>query len=657
MRTAIYESLLLIPLLPLLGATLLTFFGPKMDKSTVSVVALGSVLGSFLVTVSSFWVFTKAGVPLEHVLWRWISVGRFQFDLALGFDQLSGLLMLVVTGVGFLIHLYSTEYMHDEPAYWRYFAYLNFFIFAMSVLVLGRSLPVMFIGWEGVGLASYLLIGFWYTDNDKASAGKKAFVTNRVGDFGFLIGTLTLIGLFGTADFLELKDAALAIKDPSAVLKAGIFAGYPISGVLTFACISLFVGACGKSAQLPLFVWLPDAMAGPTPVSALIHAATMVTSGVYLVCRLGFLYDLAPIAGTVVAIVGAATALFAATIGTAQNDIKKVLAYSTVSQLGYMFLAAGLGAYGMAFFHVITHAFFKACLFLGSGAVIHSLHGEQDLRKMGGLKKEIPVVYWTFLISTLALAGVAPLSGFFSKDGILGYAFHEKFPLWIVGFLGAGLTALYMSRLVCLAFYGELRAKDEHGHHVHVHAPGAAINAPLVILAVLAAIAGVLNLPHPIGHFFGEHASAWLDHFIAPVTVSKVLHLSESTEWGLMAASVTWALLGLGIGYAIFKNGPSAAMEKLTRTGAGKLTHALLYGKWFVDEIYGVLVIGPLRMIASLFSVVVDPWLIDGLGVRGSGYAVVGVGKLLSKLQTGNVQSYAGALVLAVAAFILWVLQ
>lgn len=656
MRTAIYESLLLIPLLPLLGATVLTFLGAKLDKAVVSAIALGSVLGSFLITVTSFWVFLRAGAPLEQTLWTWMGVGRFRFDLTLGFDQLSGALMLVVTGVGFLIHLYSTEYMHDDPAYWRYFAYLNFFIFAMSVLVLGRSLPVMFIGWEGVGLASYLLIGFWYTDNDKASAGKKAFITNRIGDFGFIIGTLTLIGLFGTADFHELKEAAAAIKDPNALLKLGIFSGYSIVGVITFACLALFVGATGKSAQLPLYVWLPDAMAGPTPVSALIHAATMVTSGVYMVCRLGFLFDLAPLAGSVVAVVGAATALFAATIGLAQNDIKKVLAYSTVSQLGYMFLAAGLGAYGMAFFHVVTHAFFKACLFLGSGAVIHALHGEQDMRKMGGLKKELPAVYWTFALSTLALAGVAPLSGFFSKDGILGYAFQERLPLWVMGFLGAGLTALYMSRLVCLTFYGELRAKDEHGHPVHVHAPGWAIKVPLILLAGLAVVGGVLNLPHPVAHLF--HAkSSWLDAFLEPVTKSAALHLPESTEWGLMAASVAWALFGLAIGFALYKNGPSAALERLTKDGGGKLLHHMVYGKWFIDEVYKVLVIGPLRMIASLCSVVIDPWLIDGAAVRGPGYGVLGIGKLISKLQTGNVQSYAGFLVVAVGAFILWALK
>ena len=343
---------------------------------------LTACFGSFAISVVSVMLFLREGRPLEYELWTWMDVGRYNVGLTLGLDQLSSVLILVVTGVGFLIHLYSTEYMHDDPAYWRFFAYLNLFIFAMTVLVLGRSLPVMFIGWEGVGLASYLLIGFWYTDAAKAVAGQKAFIVNRIGDFGFLVGIFTLFAVFGTADFHELRAAASATSS-EVILSSGIFAGYSVSGIITFACLSLFVGACGKSAQIPLFVWLPDAMAGPTPVSALIHAATMVTAGVYMVCRLFFLFDMAPAALEVVAWIGGLTALFAATIGLAQNDIKKVLAYSTVSQLGYMFLAAGLGAYSIAIFHLITHAFFKACLFLGSGSVIHAMHGEQDMRPHG----------------------------------------------------------------------------------------------------------------------------------------------------------------------------------------------------------------------------------------------------------------------------------
>jgi NADH-quinone oxidoreductase subunit L len=659
METAIFSPLLLIPLLPLLGAATLTFFGYRMSRMAVHMVALGACFGAFAISATSAFVFVKGGqVPLEYELWTWMAVGRYSFPLNLGMDQLSATMILVVTGVGFLIHVFSAEYMGHDPAYARYFAYLNFFIFAMSTLVLGRSMPVMFIGWEGVGLASYLLIGFWYTDPEKASAGKKAFITNRVGDFGFLLGLFTLVGLFGTADFDELRTAAEAVKDPATtVLGIGMFKGYTVQAVVTFACLALFLGATGKSAQIPLYVWLPDAMAGPTPVSALIHAATMVTAGVYMVCRLFFLFDMAPVAQDVVAWVGGLTALFAATIGLAQNDIKKVLAYSTVSQLGYMFLAAGLGGYGAAIFHVVTHAFFKACLFLGSGAVIHAMHEEQDMRRMGGLKKEIPAVFYTFGISTLALAGIAPLSGFFSKDGILAYAFQEKFPLWVLGFLAAGLTALYMARLVSLTFFGELRAKDEHGHHIHVHAPGPVMTWPLIVLALLAAVAGFANLPHPIGHLFGEHASLWFEHMLAPASASKALHLSAGLEWGLMAASVAWAATGLAVGYMIFKDGPSAKMEALTKAGAGKVAHALLYGKWFVDEIYQKVIIKPLQIFATILAVLVDPFVVDGVLVKVSGHAVRGAGAALTKIQTGNVQAYALVLVVSVAAAILWALK
>jgi len=655
MDTAIFSPLLMIPLLPLLGATVLLFLGYRMSKQAVNMVALGACFGAFALSVVSVITFVKTGTPLEFELWTWMATGRFSFPLNLGMDHLSATMILVVTGVGFLIHIFSTEYMSHDPAYARFFAYLNLFIFAMSTLVLGRSLPVMFIGWEGVGLASYLLIGFWYTDPEKASAGKKAFITNRVGDFGFLIGTFTIVGLFGTADFNELRTAAEAIRDPAAMLSTGIFAGYSIQSVLTFACLAFFVGAAGKSAQIPLYVWLPDAMAGPTPVSALIHAATMVTAGVYMVCRLFFFYDLAPFAGTVVAYIGGATALFAATIGLAQNDIKKVLAYSTVSQLGYMFLAAGLGGYGAAIFHVATHAFFKACLFLGSGAIIHALHEEQDMRRMGGLKKKLPVVYITFGLSTLALCGIFPMSGFFSKDGILAYAWQEEPALWVMGFLGAGLTALYMSRLFCLTFFGELRGKDHDGNPIHVHKPGWGMKAPLVVLALLATVAGAFNMPHVLGHFFGEHASLWFEHMLMPATASKALTLTGSTEAILMVVSVAWALGGLVLGYVIFKDGPSAKMEQLTKAGAGKMAHTLLYGKWFVDEIYQKLIIGPLRGISTIFAVLIDPFVVDGLLVKVTGHAVRGAGNVLSKVQTGNVQAYAMVLVVSVATIILWV--
>ncbi len=660
-----YSLLYLIPLLPLMGAAVLTLFGSRLERGLITVVALSTVAGAFVVTVVATWTSYRLAIgvdnlmlmPLENHLWSWIAVGRYRFDMALGLDSLSAVLMLVVTGVGFLIHLYSVGYMHDDPAYWRFFACLNFFIFAMSVLVLGRSLPVMFIGWEGVGLASYLLIGFWYSDTEKARAGKKAFITNRVGDFGFLVGIMILVSLFGTADFVELRRHALAITDPYVRLGTGIFEGLDIRTVVTIACLALFVGASGKSAQVPLYVWLPDAMAGPTPVSALIHAATMVTAGVYLVARLFFLFEMAPVAQLVVASVGAVTAVFAASIGLAQNDIKRVLAYSTVSQLGYMFLAAGLGAYGAAVFHLVTHAFFKACLFLGSGAVIHALGGEQDMRKMGGLRKRLPVVFWTFLLSTAALAGLFPFSGFFSKDAILAMAWQENRLLFWLGFLGAGLTAFYMTRLMWLTFGSELRLKDSNGDVVHVHRPTSPMKWPLRILAILAVFAGVLNLPHIVPHGLSLPIG-WLDHLLQSSTgPTKALTMDGPTELALMGASTLWVLFWILLGTALYRRGPSEALTNMTRTGPMRWAHAFVYGKYFIDETYQAVLIGPLRLVSSFFSVIVDPYVIDGIVVKGTGYTILGAGKLLRRFQTGNVQSYAAILVISVAVIILWTLR
>ena len=650
METAQYSPLALIPFLPLLGAATLTLFGARMPRTYVNGIALSAVFGAFVITVVSTMTFADAGQPLEAVLWTWMDVGRFRIDLSLTFDQLTASLLLVVTGVGFLIHVYSTEYMAHDPGHWRYFAYLNFFIFAMSILVLGASLPVMFIGWEGVGLASYLLIGFWFTDQNKARAGKKAFITNRIGDFGFLLGTFFLLGLFGTADFYELREIVerAAATD---IIRSGLFAGMTVQTVITYACLLLFLGACGKSAQIPLFVWLPDAMAGPTPVSALIHAATMVTAGVYMCCRVFFLFDMAPVAAETVAVIGGVTALFAATIGLAQDDIKKVLAYSTVSQLGYMFLAVGLGGYAAAMFHVVTHAFFKACLFLGSGAVIHALHDEQNIQRMGGLRRRLPVVFWTFAISTLALAGIPAFSGFFSKDAILAYAWQENTVLWAFGFAAAGLTALYMTRLVCLTFFGEYRCVDAHGRPVPIHAPQAPMRWPLVVLALLAMVAGVFNLPHVMSHDY----ALWFDHYLEPAVESKALHLPAATEWTLMAASVGVALAGILVGTAIYRSGPSTTMARFTQGGVGGFAYTMLYGKWFIDEVYQRVIIRPLQILSSLLATVVDHWVIDGLAVRGSAFVVVGFGRLLSRLQTGSVQVYATVLVVGVALMlVMW---
>jgi len=646
----VFSTLYLIPLLPLIGAALLGLFGRRLDRDLAVMIALSSVLGSFLVTgIATYTIFTKH-VALENHLWTWIDVGRYRFDLTFGLDQLSAALLLVVTGVGFLIHVYSAGYMREDPGHNRYFAYLNLFIFAMSILVVGRSLPVMFVGWEGVGLASYLLIGFWYSDEAKAKAGRKAFVVNRIGDFGFLIGMFTLLALFGTVDFVDLDKAMRAAGATTQILQSGIFAGWTLGGALTFAGCMLFLGACGKSAQFPLYVWLPDAMAGPTPVSALIHAATMVTSGIFMCSRMHVLYDLAPAAAHLIAWTGAITAVFAATIGLAQNDIKKVLAYSTVSQLGYMFLAVGLGAYTAAMFHVMTHAFFKACMFLGSGTVIHALHGEQDIRKMGGLKGPLASTFWPFAVSTLAIAGVFPFAGFFSKDLILGFAFVENKALFAMGLLGAAMTAFYMGRLVMLTFMGRHRDPDPHAVD-HLHLPSTSMVVPVVILGVLATIGGALNLPHILP---GPHGI--LEHWLEPVLgAGQTLEIATSQELLLWAVSMTVGVGGLFLAYVLYKDGPSVAIEGAVRSGPGRLAHLTLLNKWYVDEIYEATVVRGTRFLGSLAAMIVDPWIIDGVLVKLiPGVFVRGTGTLLRKPQSGNVQAYATLFVVAAAVVTTW---
>ncbi len=631
-----------IALLPLLGAVTLGLFGGRWPRRAVSAVAVGAAAGAFVLTVLATAAFVRAGVPLEAEPWTWMAAGSVDIPLGFRFDALTASLLLVVTGVGALIHVYSTEYMEDDPGHARYFAYLNLFVGAMSVLVLGASLPVTFIGWEGVGLASYLLIGFWFTDTDKAIAGKKAFIVNRVGDAGFLLGTFLFFDLFGTVDYLELTGV---LRDYQA----------PELGGLTAACLLVFLGACGKSAQLPLHIWLPDAMAGPTPVSALIHAATMVTSGVYLVARLGPAFDLAPEAGYVVAAVGGTTALFAATVGLAQHDIKRVLAYSTVSQLGYMFLAAGLGAYGVAMFHVVTHAFFKACLFLGAGAVIHALHGEQDLRRMGDLLRRLPVVSATFALATLAIIGAPLFSGFFSKDAILAHAFQAGVGWWLLGLGAAGLTAFYMTRLFALAFLGPFRFCDPDGTPGSVHPPGLSMKVPLVVLAFLSVIGGWISIPHLIADVLPGHPAAeWFVHRLEPVTGGRALTLSAGTELMLTAAVSAVSLVAAGFAFALYRRGPSEMLARLTARGVGRLAHTLVYGRWFVDELVQIALVGPLRVLSSLLAVVVDPWIIDRAGVQGPGYLALGAGRILSRLQTGNVQSYALVFALGVAVVLLW---
>ena len=569
--------------------------------------------------------------------------GDFSADLSFRLDPLSALMVSFVTFVGFLIHVYSIGYMRNdetEAGYARYFVYLNLFMFSMLTLVLAQNFLLMFVGWEGVGLCSYPLIGYDYEREHAAAAGKKAFVVNRIGDFGFLLGLFGVFSLFGSLDFDKVFSGAAA--DP------GRYAPY-----LTLVCLCLFLGGIGKSAQVPLFVWLPDAMAGPTPVSALIHAATMVTAGVYMVARCNVLFRLAPEAMWVIAVIGGVTAIFAAVIGLAQNDIKKVLAYSTVSQLGYVFLACGVGAYVAGMFHVMTHAFFKACLFLGSGAVIHAMGGEQDVRKMGGLKSKLPVTYWTFLIAALAIAGIPPLAGFFSKDAILTGVFEDgRDVLFGIGLFTAGLTAFYMFRLVSLTFEGKFRGPHEQEHHLH-EAPRS-MTVPLVVLAFFSAVAGLVGLPK----VFGENANRFAS-FLSPIfpqiseTTAAARKLSNGADWLLMAVSVAVAVTGLLLArnWYIRQEGRVPARVAASFPAA----YHLVVQKFRVDELYDFLFVRPFHWLARVLWKVVDVLIIDGV-LNAAAFLVELTGDLLRFLQTGNVRNYALTFFLGVVALLLLVI-
>jgi len=667
------DALRWIVLLPLAGAIVNGLVGAPIQrrygKGAISWLACVPVAGAFALSV---WVFlAMAGRPaeeryfLDH-LWTWLDVAPLRADLAFAADPLTAVMMLVVTGVGGLIHLYSVGYMHDDRAYWRYFAYLNLFTFAMLTLVMADNLLLMFIGWEGVGLCSYALIGFWYEDWDKASAGSKAFIVNRIGDFGFLLGTLLLFWSMTEAGHPTVTFRELA--EHIGVLDGRTFAGIGVATVIT---LLLFVGATGKSAQIPLYVWLPDAMAGPTPVSALIHAATMVTAGVYMIGRLSFLFDLAPLTLAVVAWTGAITALFAASIALVQTDIKKVLAYSTVSQLGYMFMGMGAGAYTAGIFHLMTHAFFKACLFLGSGSVIHAMGGEQNIEKMGGLKQWMPRTYWTFLISTIAIAGIFPFSGFFSKDEILWSHFggeRGSQAVWALGFVGAGMTAFYMFRLVFLTFHGENRS-DEHVR-AHLHESPSIMTTPLVLLAGLAIVGGWVGIPGALG---GVHRlGAWL----APVFAGPhgAVHHDEahhSLEVLLMGASLGIAILGILVARVLYLPKASPATERLAHA-AGGLPYRVLWNKYWVDEIYtAVFVNGTLLLtricaafdryvidgivdgsaqvtrLVSWINGLFDNYVIDGL-VNRLADLTMAVGTRFRHLQTGSINAYLYVIVIGV---------
>ena len=634
------NNLWLIPIAPFIGFLLNGLFGARAGKRFVTTVALlGSLAAAVLGTIAVFQYNAQYHDGERHVdlVYQWfLSGGSIGADVAFQLDPLSIVMLMVVTWVGFLIHVYSVGYMHHEEGYWRYFAYLNLFLVAMLILILGSSYLLMFVGWEGVGLCSYLLIGFYYQTDYAPPAGKKAFIVNRIGDFGFLVAMFLMFAYLGSVDFARVSNVAAS-------------GGVP-AGILAAICLLLFLGACGKSAQIPLYVWLPDAMAGPTPVSALIHAATMVTAGVYMIARSNVLYRLAPEAMMVVAIIGGLTALFAATIGLRQFDIKKVLAYSTVSQLGFMMIAVGVGAFAAGIFHLVTHAFFKACLFLGSGSVIHAMSGEQDIRNMGGLKDKIPQTFRTFAIATYAIAGLPLAAGFFSKDEILVSAWSTPFfPgigkfVWLLGTLAAFCTAFYMYRLVYLTFYGKFRGTHEQEHHLHESPPS--MTVPLWILAVLSILGGLLSLPHALWH--GWSLSSFLHPIMPALNGVPEIELHLSTELMIAAVSTVIAILGWWTARSLYKD-KQLASDVAFEQRAPALARAL-ENKWYVDELYDAIVVRPLAAISRFFWRGIDA-IIDGLAAT-LGYVVRGFGEIMRFFQTGNVRNYALMFFIGVIVFV-----
>jgi NADH-quinone oxidoreductase subunit L len=673
----------LIPLFPAIGFVINGLFGKRLPKTAIGVIAAGAVLLSFIVSAGA--VFQLLQLEPEHrshtvKLYEWINAGdvrttggplaRFTIDWAYLLDPLSSVMILVVTGIGFLIHVYSTGYMHEEDGFYRFFAYLNLFMFSMLTLVLGNNYLMMFIGWEGVGLCSYLLIGYYFHKKSAGDAAKKAFVVNRVGDWGLSIGIMLIFLTFGSLEF-----SAVGEKVFEGVRSGAFHVSDPI--FITIA-ITLFIGAAGKSAQIPLYVWLPDAMEGPTPVSALIHAATMVTAGVYMVARSNFIYQMAPQVMAVVAVVGAVTAFFAASIGLVQNDIKRVLAYSTVSQLGYMFLALGVGAFAAGVFHLMTHAFFKALLFLGSGSVIHAMHHEQDMRKMGALRKKIPVTFWTMLIGTLAIAGTPGLAGFFSKDEILWRAFSSRqghILLWLLGACVAGMTAFYMFRLLFMTFFGDSRV-DHHTEH-HIHESPRSMTVPLIILAIGSVFSGLIGFPAWLG---GNNA---FEHFLEPVFEPLPIphgpegDYSHMAEAGMAAVSVVIALAGFGLAYSRYCKRSWEQQREIRQYGAA---YPVLLNKWYVDELYDALFVNRAKgggvnlwkfdsaivdgvVNGSAFGTVKsavgsswwDRWIVDGL-VRFIGGFIKTISWPIRLIQTGYVQNYALVMILGVLIFIGYVL-
>ncbi len=618
----------LIPLLPLIGFAINGIGFRKIPKNLAAIIGCISVIIPFILVVIAFLNF-DGNTQINH-LFDWITVGNFNIAMAFQVDQLSLLMMLIITGVGSLIHIYSAGYMSHDEGFGKFFAFLNLFIFFMILLVMGANYVVMFVGWEGVGLCSYLLIGFWNKNENYGDAARKAFIMNRIGDLGFLLGIFYIIAKTGSVEFSEVF-AAVPNLEPAAI---------------TTIALLLFVGAMGKSAQIPLYTWLPDAMAGPTPVSALIHAATMVTAGIYMVIRSNVIYSLSATALEVVGWVGLATAILAATIGLFQNDIKKVLAYSTVSQLGYMFMGLGVMAYSSSFFHVMTHAFFKALLFLGAGSVIHAMSNEQDIRKMGGLYKKLPITFWTFLIATIAISGIPPFSGFFSKDEILAHVFEHNKLMWLFALIGSFLTSFYMFRLLFLTFFGEFRGSSEQAHHLH-ESP-LSMTFPLMALAILSAIAGFFNFPH----IFGGHNQ--LTTFLSPIIKKSfdATFLEESVELTLMAISVITALAAFGLAYYFYMVKKSRPVGDTQITGIQNV----IYNKYYIDELYNSVFVKPVNAIGDFSHKVIEKAGIDKL-VNSVGTLVEGLAAEAKLLQTGSTGQYLFAMVISIALLLIYSLH
>jgi NADH-quinone oxidoreductase subunit L len=623
----------LVPLFPLLGFLANGLLRNQLSKGAVGIIGSGSILASLVVSIILFLQVKSGGALPVEPLFSFLNLPSFKVDFAFQVDQLSSLFLLIITGVGFLIHVYSTSYMHDEepPHFARYFAYLNLFVFFMLLLVLGANYVVMFFGWEGVGLCSYLLIGFWFKNDNYNYAAKKAFIMNRIGDLGFLLAIFWIFAKLGTVSYGSVFSSHVNFR----------LTQVDLNGIT----LLLFIGATGKSAQIPLYTWLPDAMAGPTPVSALIHAATMVTAGIYMIARSNILYTMAPFTQSVVAIIGLATAILAATIALKQNDIKKVLAYSTVSQLGYMFLGLGVGSYTGAVFHVMTHAFFKACLFLGAGSVIHAMGGEQDLRNMGGLKKYMPVTRWTFFLACWAIAGIPPFSGFFSKDQILSAALQENPIYYWVGLGGALLTAFYMFRLYAMTFHGSFRGTHEQEHHIH-ESP-AAIIWPLIILAALSVFGGALGIPE----FFAKNAN-WLEEFLAPVFADSVTWVNQGAHPGAVSGEL-WYIVGSSLVIILVSIWAYSKFSKYQKTAEEPTGFAkVLANKWYVDELYDAVFVKPLDALAGFLKNVVEKSGIDGL-VNGVGRFVQYSSRQLRLLQSGLVGNYILFMVLSIVVLFL----